>query len=177
MNSRERRRLSLLLHLALLLVQQCCASGVRLLDTSVSCDQVRATNATSVARPATGRSFPEQLYFAAQLCLDVPRHRLQRRGLSELRLCQRHDAAAAPISIEGKFASRRAPRPRYFFVLFLQIPLMGCETKMNADGNFEVAARLLADSSSLRHFQNAIIVQDNARFLQSSDKKSKFLPF
>ncbi|KAL3089767.1 hypothetical protein niasHT_020209 [Heterodera trifolii] len=37
----------------------------------------------------------------------------------------------------------------------LKIPLFGCETHTNADGNFE----------------NGIIIQDNAAFLQSSDKK------
>ena len=42
----------------------------------------------------------------------------------------------------------------FYFYSNFQIPLHGCETRINLDGNFE----------------NGIIIQDNVGFLQATDK-------
>ena len=92
------------------------ASGARLLDTSVSCDQdnfVLALNFDSIFRGIvySEEGFPNCVY------------------------------------VNGSMLSQKA--------YTLKIPLQGCETKRNSDGNYE----------------NAIIVQDNVSYLQSTDKK------
>lgn len=66
------------------------------------------------------------------------------------------------IYINGTMLSQSSYQLKVFHICkvykmfgFLQIPLMGCETKINGDGNFE----------------NAIIIQENSAFVQSTDKK------
>lgn len=44
----------------------------------------------------------EQLHLVAQLRLHVPWYRVQRRGLSKLRLCQWQHVAAAAIPTKGR---------------------------------------------------------------------------
>ncbi|KAI6237788.1 Zona pellucida domain-containing protein [Aphelenchoides besseyi] len=93
-----------------------CFSAVRLLDTSVSCDQSNFILLLNFDEPFRGIVYSE-------------------------------DGFPNCLYINGSMISQRQYQ--------LKIPLIGCETKMNEEGNFE----------------NAIIVQDNAKFLQSSDKK------
>ncbi|KAI6207331.1 Zona pellucida domain-containing protein [Aphelenchoides fujianensis] len=93
-------------------------AAVRLLDTSVSCDQSNFILLLNFDSPFRGIVYSEDGY---PNCLYI----------------------------NGSMIARQQ------YQLKAGIPLVGCETKMNEEGNFE----------------NAIIVQDNAKFLQSSDKK------